>query len=546
MPVLADRSVRVLASCLVLALPISAAAAVVPESRVDAVFAGWTAATPGCAVGISQDGRIVLERAYGMADLEQGTPNRTDTIFEAGSVSKQFTAAAVLLLARDGSISLDDPVRKYIPEVPDYGTPITIREMLQHTSGLRDWGSVEDVAGWPRGTRVYTHAHVLDIVSRQSRLNFTPGTNWSYSNTGYNLAAILVGRVAGEPFAEFTRKRIFEPLGMTRTSWRDDYTRIVPGRAIAYAEDGSRYRMEMPFENIHGNGGLLTTVGDLLRWNSNFLSPRVGDAAFVALETSPGRFANGVQHDYAFGLTVGKYKGLPEIRHSGTTASYRAYLSQFPEQRLSVAVLCNAGNSTPGKTLHAVADLYLGDAPIPESAPPPPGLSGAVLDALTGLYRKSTTGEAFTIERKDGSLLMSGDVPLTAATASRFTDEYGEALDFDGKGGGLLDYGNGTSEAVQRLPRAAPTAAELATLAGRYRSEDAEVTLDVRVRDGGLEIARRPADVFSLTPLYADAFSSDLGTIIFRRDGTGPPAEFSVVLDRVWDLRFRRLVEEKP
>ena len=215
-------------------------------SQVDALFTAWSNATPGCAVGVSENGRILLERAYGMADLEHGVPNRPDTIFEAGSISKQFTAAAVLLLAEDGKLSLDDPVRKYIPELPEYAAPITIRQMLHHTSGLRDWGNVAWIGGWPRGTRIYTHDHVLDILARQEALNFAPGTRWSYSNSGYNLAAILVSRVAGEPFADFTRKRIFEPLGMTRTSWRDDFTRIVRDRAIAYANVGDRYASDMP------------------------------------------------------------------------------------------------------------------------------------------------------------------------------------------------------------------------------------------------------------------------------------------------------------
>ena len=198
-----------------------------------------TRPTPGCAVGVSVNGHSVLEKG-----LRDGGPrarcpeSQPDTIFEAGSVSKQFTAAAVLLLARDGKLSLDDPVRKYVPELPDYGAPLTIRHMLNHTSGLRDWGSVAAIAGWPRTTRVHTHAHVLDIVSRQRSLNFPSGTRYSYSNTGYNLAAIIVSRVSGESFAEFSRERLFEPLGMARTSWRDDYTRIVKDRAIAYS-DGS-------------------------------------------------------------------------------------------------------------------------------------------------------------------------------------------------------------------------------------------------------------------------------------------------------------------
>ena len=207
--------------------------------QVDKVFQKWSDTTPGCAVGVAVGGKTVVAKAYGIADLEHDVRNTPDTIFEAGSVSKQFTAAAVLLLARDGKLALDDPVRKYIPELPDYGQPLTIRHMLTHTSGLRDWGSVAGIGGWPRTSRVYTHAHVLEIVSRQRALNFTPGERYSYSNTGYNLAAILVSRVSGMSFAEFTRQRIFEPAGMTKTSWRDDYGRIVKGRALSYAPDGS-------------------------------------------------------------------------------------------------------------------------------------------------------------------------------------------------------------------------------------------------------------------------------------------------------------------
>src|SRR5687767_6456916 len=187
-------------------------------AKVDQIFKAWTDTTPGCAVGVSANGRSVLEKGYGMADLEHDAKNTGDTIFEVGSVSKQFTAAAVLLLARDGKLSLDDKVRKYIPEMPDVAADVTIRQMLNHTAGLRDWGGLSAIAGWPRTTRVHTHAHVLDLVSRQQMLNFEPGTRWSYSNTGYNLAAILVGRVAGTSFADFTKARIFQPLGMNDTS----------------------------------------------------------------------------------------------------------------------------------------------------------------------------------------------------------------------------------------------------------------------------------------------------------------------------------------
>ena len=334
-----------------------------PVSEVDAVFSRWNKTSPGCAVGVSVNGKSVLERGYGMANLEHDVPNLPDTIFEAGSVSKQFTAAAIQLLARDGKLSLDDAVQKFVPELREYDNqPLTIRHMLTHTSGLRDWGEVAGIAGWPRGRRVHTHAHVLDIISRQKALNFTPGTKWSYSNSGYNLAAIIVARVSGQSFADFSRDRIFVPLGMTRTSWRDDYTRIVKHRAAAYEPAAGGYREDMPFENVHGNGGLLTTVGDLLRWNENFSNPKVGDRASIEAAQTPGRFNDGQAHEYGLGLYVRPYRGVREVSHSGSTAGYRAFLVRYPDQRVSVAVLCNAANANPTQYAHAVAELYMGKA----------------------------------------------------------------------------------------------------------------------------------------------------------------------------------------
>lgn len=483
----------VLAGAFVFAADVHASSAA-SDAAVDAAFSTWTSTTPGCAVGVSVDDRIVLERAYGMADLEHAVPNRPDTIFEAGSVSKQFTAAAILLLAEDGKLRLDDPVRKYVPELPEVAAPITIRQMLQHTSGLRDWGNVAWIGGWPRGTRVHTHAHVLDILGRQEALNFAPGTRWSYSNSGYNLAAVIVSRVAGESFAEFTRKRIFEPLGMTRTSWRDDFTRIVEDRAVAYAKSGDRYVLDMPFENVHGNGGLLTTVGDLLRWNRNFTTLEVGGPEFARAMQASGQLEGGGETGYGLGLGVGRYKGVTETRHSGTTGSYRAYLARYPDPRVSVAVLCNAGDSMPRDSLHAVADLYLADAlkpePVPESVP----LSAGELEAITGLYRNIDRGDVIRIGRAGDGLRLGDDVPLIVLSASRLTDGEGTILELD----------------------------------------------------GALSMTQRPDIVYPLTPLYADAFDSDLGTVIFRRDDGGTVTALSIVQDRVWDLRFRRAMGAAP
>lgn len=419
----------------------SAQSAVAPappsEKAVDAVFEKWTTATPGCAVGVAVGGKPVLAKAYGMADLEHDVRNTPDTIFEAGSVSKQFTAMAILLLAQEGKLSIDDPVRKYIPELPDYKVPLTIRHMMNHTSGLRDWGSVESIAGWPRTSRVYTHAHVLDIVSRQKSLNFTPGDKYSYSNTGYNLAAIIVQRVSGMPFPQFEKQRIFAPLGMTHTSWRDDYTRIVKNRAQAYSFENGGYQTEMPFENVYGNGGLLTTVGDLLKWNENFVDPKVGDAGLIKTMVTATKFNDGSQQYYAFGLMINLYRGLLNINHSGSTAGYRAQLSRFPDSRTSVAVLCNTSNGDASNAANRVSDLFLPESlkrdPVPprnaETPPLNPQPSTEQLNSLVGAYWSDEAETVLTAAIDHGALVLKrrpdSVIKLTAIGPDKFRGSIG-------------------------------------------------------------------------------------------------------------------------
>lgn len=242
------------------------------SASIDAIFRAYSAATPWCGVAVdAPNGREW--RAYGTADLEHAAPLDTATISEAGSVSKQFTAASIALLALDGKLSLDDDVHRYVPESPDSGARRTIRHLPNHTSGLRDWGSVSGIIGWPRETRVYTNDLALDIIRRQRALNSAPSAYYSYTNSGFSLLAIIVGRVSGMPLARFTRERRFVALGMTHTSWRDDFRRVVPHRAIAYSARpdaaGGGLSQEMPCEDTCGHGGLLTTPGDLLRWTAN-------------------------------------------------------------------------------------------------------------------------------------------------------------------------------------------------------------------------------------------------------------------------------------
>src|ERR1044072_5715181 len=275
------------------------------ERAFEKVTKAYVAPGPGCAAAVSLNGETVFEKAFGLADMEHNVPNTTETIFESGSVAKQFTAAALVLLQQDGKLSIDDPVRKYIPELPDYGSPLTIRHLLNHTSGLRDWGTVMGLTGAGRGDRVINQDLALDIITHQRALDFTPGSEYSYSNSGYNLAAIIVERVSKQKFPAFGDERLFNHIGMKYSSWRDDYQRIVPGRAQAYSRQGNGpWRLNMPFMNVYGNGGMLTKVGDWMKGNAMLDSKLLGAPLVAALETQ-GVLNDGRKIAYALGLTVG-------------------------------------------------------------------------------------------------------------------------------------------------------------------------------------------------------------------------------------------------
>jgi len=519
-------------------------------AAVDAVFAAFdNTRSPGCALGVSQDGVPVLLRAYGMADLEHDVPNTAETILEPGSVAKQFTAAATILLALDGKISLDDDVRKYIPELPDYGEPVTIRHLLNHTSGLRDWGSVAGIEGWPRTRRAHTHTHVLDIASRQQSLNYRPGEYYSYTNTGYNLQAILVERVSGMSFAEFSRVRIFEPLAMTRTEWRDDFTRIVKGRSVAYRATRDGWAMLMPFEDVHGNGGLLTTVGDLLRFTHNLETGELGGPRFLEEMHRQGVLNSGQVIHYASGIQVGTYRGIREVQHSGSTAGYRGHLSRFPDHGLAVAVICNASTANAGGLLHQVANLYLGDV-LAEQAPPVvrggTSLPGARLATLAGPYRDTRTGTLVQLTATQGRLRLGG-TELVPVSETRFESGTGTVLRFEsvpfaeGRPAAFLDSPGADNVRLEPVGPFEPTPAELAAYVGTYRSDEAEATYAVEVGEEGVLVLRdRWAQGTVLRPLYPDAFSGGGSTFIFRRDASGRVQEMSLSQGRVWDLQFKK------
>jgi CubicO group peptidase (beta-lactamase class C family) len=526
------------------------------QAQADKIFSRWNASTPGCAVAASVNGQAVVRSAYGMADLERNVPNTPDTIFDAGSVAKQFTAAAVVLLARDGRLSLDDPVRKYVPELPDYGVLLTVRHMLNHTSGLRDWSTLSGIAGWPRSVFGQGQAHVLDtpygqgpthlldLLGRQRTLNFPPGTRWSYSNSGYALAAIIVSRVSGRPFADFMKSRIFEPLGMQDTSFQQDYSRIVKRRAVGYSERQGTFATDMPTVIVDGQGGLLTTVDDLLKWNQNFTQPKVGDDALVRDMQQNARLTDGRTHEYALGLVVDTYRGVPEADHSGAIAGYRAYLSRYPQQQVSIAVLCNAGSANPTAYGKSLAVLLLGEAPRPSAATPTASyaLNNAEAARLAGLYRRSPQAGALTIVRDEKGLALANGtrlVPLSPTRLVRGDDAQTFDVDSDGRMRASDEFG--IVDVYERVEPVKPTAAQLKELEGRYVSDEIEATFTAAVDGDRLVLRRRPDTTIALTPVYADGFSSSLGFfVVFERDASKRVTGFSLSEERVWNLRFAR------
>jgi CubicO group peptidase (beta-lactamase class C family) len=514
-----------------------------PGARVDSLFAAWNdPRSPGCALAVAQNGQPVLARAYGSANLEHGIANTPGTVFEAGSVSKQFTAAAIVLLARQGKLSLDDDVRRHVPEVPDYGTRITLRHLLNHTSGLRDWGSVMQLAGWPRGTRIYTHAHTLDVVSRQKALNFPPGSEYSYSNTGYNLLAMIVERVSGVSFSEFTRRELFQPLGMTKTEWRDDFTRTVPGRASAYTLDGGAWHLQMPFENVHGNGGLLTTVEDLLRWNQALDSGTI--AGLDTMETQ-GVLNNGRTIEYGLGLYMLDFQGTREVSHSGATAGYRAYLARYPEAGVSVALLCNAGNTNPGLAVRA-ASLFMQDRLRPAPAPPAAvPVDARELERRAGLYRSRRTGAPLRMAVADGKLRTGGGTELVPIGPGVFSFGPSQTRIEFVEGPPMLPrivYPDGDTVTYEPAAPADTSAAALASYAGEYRSDEAEATYTAAVVNGRMVLRMRPDITLPLVAAYADTFTGPGGSVMrFVRGADGRVQAFTIGVERVRELRFDRV-----
>ena len=444
---------------------------------------------------------------------------------------------SLLLLEKQGRISLDDPMRKYLPELPDYGGPLTIRHILSHLSGLREWRLIATLSGQAEGTHVLNNQDLLRFASKQRALNFDPGTAYSYTNTGFNIATILVERVSGKSFEDFTREHIFEPLGMTHTRWRSDFRAIVLGRALSYERSGDGWISDTPVENIIGAGGMLSTVSDWLLWNENFTHAKVGGPEIVKAQQTPATLANGKTISYAKGLTVNTVDGLREVSHGGATGGYRTWLARYPDQGVSIAVMCNAANADPARLGRETARPWTGGV-APQAAAF--AVDPSKLEQLTGMYREVRDNAAVEVRVKDGKLTLDGRVELTPTGSGRFSIG-GTQVVFEGAGFRRFDADD--EVAFERVAPAHMTASDLVAFGGKYESQETEGTLIVAAKGDQLTLAIASGVPVVLRPTYRDAFMMPRGSasIRFLRDSAGNVIGLTAGDDRAWDLRFTRV-----
>jgi hypothetical protein len=462
-----------------------------------------------------------------------------------GSVSKQFTAASVVLAAEQGFLSLDDDIRKYIPELPDYGQPVTLRQMLHHTSGFRDVLGLLDLSG-RSALDLHPTAELLDLVARQKALNYKPGAEYLYSNTNYFLLAEVVKRATRKPLSVFAAENIFQPLGMTHTRFYDDHTVVVPGRIPAYApgENGSfRVDWSTNYDNV-GGGGLMSSVDDLLLWDRNFYENRLGKGTLLKEMQTRGVLNDGKEISYALGLEIGKYRGLPIVEHDGALFGFRTEILRFPMQRFTVLCLCNLATASPGDLSRKVADVYLAkDLSAVTSLVQSPGIDAVSgLGQFAGKYLESRSHSVFSFAASGGNLVARGE-SLRRVSSNRF-EGGGSIVTFDSSDGIMkvtISQGDEIWFAGARIGEIHLDAAGLAAFAGVYKSTELDATYKLSLENGSLVLRVNWNPPLKLNPLVRDEFENDdLGTLVFHRDANDRISGLSVFQGRIRNVTFEK------
>ena len=530
--------------------------------RADSVFQRFDRTdSPGCALGVYENGRLLYGRGYGMASLEHGVALSPRSVLDVGSISKQFTAMAILMLEKEGKLSLDDPIRKYIPELPAYAQKVTIRRALSQTSGLRDLYVMHSQTG-----RVIAGDTVdaLRIIMGAEDTNYEPGARYLYTNTGWILAAQIVYRLTGKNLAQFAEERMFAPLGMNDTRYLADATSIIPNGAEGYApRPGGGYRLARSSYDgaILGAGAVHTTVEDFGRWLNNYDSATVGGRDVIEKMTTATKLndglpaASGPTQAYALGLNVGTMRGLRVVSHGGSWAGYRGHFLRFPDQRVAVATFCNLTTSGPDSLARQVAGIYLGDRMQPDSAAvwtaalsgaPRGEMPAASLRTLAGVWRNVERGEVRRTRVVGDTLFAVGTdrtrmVPLEGG---RFRMGSGVEVRFEGEGAApsrMVVRTTGETVTYTRADTVALTPAALAEYAGDYRSPEVDATHTWKVEKGQLAVYVNDRRVGVLEPTYRDGFTRGGNVIDVTRDGRGRITGFVLEAGRVRHLRFTRV-----
>jgi CubicO group peptidase (beta-lactamase class C family) len=529
-----------------------------PNPQVDEVFAKFDSTTsPGCSAAVAKDGKLIYSRGYGMANLDHSIPNTPQTPFHVASVSKQFTAASIVLLAQEGKLSLDDDVRKYLPEVPDLGATVTLRQLIHHTSGVRDQWELLGLAGWRYSLDRINDDDVLRLMTRQRKLNFAPNSRYLYSNMGYTLLALVVKRVSGQSLREFTTERIFKPLGMGNSHFRNEHAEIVPGFANGYERADDSFKTSVTNFDTTGATSLLTTAEDLLRWDENFYTGQVGGAAFTEQMLERGVLSDGEKIPYAFGLMHDTYRGLETVGHGGADAGYRATVLRFPKQHFGVTVACNIAEAQPDVLAKGIADVYLSAQLQPKTekdlaTPKPIKVSAKALHDKVGVYLNRLDGQFLRVVEKDGrlqTLRPSGSSQgLIPVGANRFRFEPFPAAVFEFSGAGeqrtvTTRVGEQKPTTFVSVPEFSPTPTELNEYAGLFASEELDARYRMLVKDGSLHMATLKSNPMPLQVVTKDVFANPFSTITFVRDSGGRITGCSVSSGRAWNNEFVKLAE---
>ena len=512
------------------------------ERKVDQVFADYNRPdSPGCALGVVRDGAFIYKRGYGSASLELGVGLTPQSVFYMGSVSKQFTAASVVLAAEQGYLSLDDDVRKYIPELPSYGHTITLRQMLNHTSGYRDFLELLLLSG-ENWEDVHTMPEILDLLSHQKALNYVPGSEYLYSNTNFVLMSEIIRRTTGKPMSQFAEENIFKPLGMSHTRFYDNRIGVVPGRIPAYkplAAGGFGVDSTGNFDLV-GDGGLLSSVDDLLIWDRNFYANKLGKGTLLREMQKPGVLNDGKQIGYGLGLFLSTYRGLPIVEHGGSLFGYRLELLRFPQQKFSVIALCNLESAKPRILANRVADIYLKEQESPAAAAIP-----VDPQPFSGQYRNPKSHSVLKLTVADGDLISAGE-HLKAFGPRQFRSASEQQLTFEPETGApaalTLTAPDSLPQRFEKFQPVNPAAADLAQYAGVYTNTEMTAPYRFTVQDGHLMLAIRWQPPVALIPSVRDEFlQPPFGiSIVFHRDAAGRVAGFDIFTPRVRDMAFTK------